>query len=661
MRPLRWIRRGITIATLGATGGALVLTARHLLETPQPLESALSGEGRVDRKHGGDIYYNVSGPSDARPVVLLHDFYPGASNYEYRSIFPRFAERFRTYAPDWLGWGMSEHPPVTYTGEFYANLLQGFLRDVVGRPANVIAHGRAANVAVRAASDAPDLFESVVLVSPYTLAGMAPEPTFGQTLARTAQRTSLGIVPYALFSTRPVLRAIQRLRGAGGLDAGVADDDLNHLYASAHQVGGQHALLALLTGELDLPIQNALALLEPPALLVASELDPQHTPQDMEDLAILNPHADLEIVSDASEAVFVDQPEAFAETVGAWIESSRPRFRVTEEDVLLAPTPDVTVMEGDGGVEALIDENVSALAPTEEAELAEALGAAADAIREGPVEVDVLELVPEDGTADMAPEAAGALEAAAPEVNEPTEADVAAANSAAPGMAAERARTETVPAEAADAGPAPENIPADIVAPAADEEDASERTQPALRAISSRSGARTTPRPPTTQAATEPAANEPEEAREAESLASEAAADAVSEAPDNETAVEADIAGTQRQAAGTQIASKEAPEAPAMPSTPGNTDGSAPTSGTRLVPVTSTEATPRATPTADSPSTPATRSQRAAPQTQPRPRSDTRRSPSGGKGGRSGGRAQGGGSGQSGSQGGNRKRAQRGK
>src|SRR5690242_20786419 len=82
MGMFRVLRRGATVVALGAAAGAVVITARHLLETPQPLESLLPGEERIDRDHGGDIYYNVAGPHGAPPLVLLHDFYPGASRSE---------------------------------------------------------------------------------------------------------------------------------------------------------------------------------------------------------------------------------------------------------------------------------------------------------------------------------------------------------------------------------------------------------------------------------------------------------------------------------------------------------------------------------------------------------------------------------------------------
>jgi pimeloyl-ACP methyl ester carboxylesterase len=325
MRPIRWLRRGIMLMGFGAASGALIVTARHILETPQPLQSALPGGARIDRKHGGDLYYNVAGDESADPIVLLHDFYPGASNFEYRHIFPRLTPTWRVYAPDWLGFGMSEHPSLAYTGEFYANMLIGFLRDVVGRPAVIVGHGRAANIAARAAADAPELVSRLVLISPDVEAGVELDPKPAQLIARAAQRVSLGLVPYAFLSTKPLLRRLARQRSALTGDSVASEETVEHLYASAHQFGGQHAQLALMTGELDLPIQNIFPLLQPPVLVLSGDEDPAHPVDLMEDLAVLNPHADLDVLTSAGEAVFEDQPAMFTEALLDWLASSPTR------------------------------------------------------------------------------------------------------------------------------------------------------------------------------------------------------------------------------------------------------------------------------------------------------------------------------------------------
>jgi len=332
MRPIRWLRRGIMLAGLGAAGGALIVTARHILETPQPLQSALPGTARIDRKHGGDVYYNVAGDESADPIVLLHDFYLGASNFEYRHIFPRLTPTWRVYAPDWLGFGMSEHPSLAYTGEFYANMLIGFLRDIVGRPAVLVGHGRAANIAARVTADAPDLVSRLVLISPDVEAGVDLDPRPTQLIARAAQRASLGLVPYAFLSTKPLLRRLAHQRSALTGDGIATEETVEHLYASAHQFGGQHAQLALMTGELDLPIQNIFPLLQPPVLVLSGDEDPAHPVEMMEDLAVLNPHADLDVLTSAGEAVFEDQPAMFTEALLDWLATPQTRQQPQVEE-----------------------------------------------------------------------------------------------------------------------------------------------------------------------------------------------------------------------------------------------------------------------------------------------------------------------------------------
>lgn len=336
MRLTRWLRRGIALAGIGTAGSVVVITARYLWLTPQPLKSGLTGEARIDRHHGSDIYYTIAGPEGSRPLVLLHDFYPGASSYEYASVLPRLARDFRVYAPDWLGFGMSEHPALAYTGEFYAGMLEGFLRDIVTQPAIVIAQGRAANIAARAASDAPALFDRLVLVSPRLEAGLHLDPTPAQALVRLAERVSLGLVPYALLSTRPALRLLASRRGMGA----ASEDVVDHEWDAAHQFGAQHAALATLTGELDLPLQHLLPTLEPPVLLVAGEQDSRRTHDDMEELAVLRPYTDLDIIPGAAAAVCQDQPARFAKMIEAWIERALPRHAST--DTLRMGSPDAT-------------------------------------------------------------------------------------------------------------------------------------------------------------------------------------------------------------------------------------------------------------------------------------------------------------------------------
>ncbi len=342
-RALRWTQGGALAFGVGVAGATLAITARHLLATPQPLDSGLPGDGQIDRRHGNEVYYSVAGPADGEPIVLLHDLYIGASNFEYRRLFPRLTTTHRIYAPDWLGWGMSERPAVAYTGEFYAATLRGFLRDVVGKPAVVIARGRAANIALRASADAPELFSRLVMVAPHLASDDTTAPTTRQTLARLTHRLWAGIVPYAMLSARPALR---RQAGRYSSAGAVSRETLDHLYASAHQFGGEHAALALFSGELDLPIHNAFALLETPVLLVGGEREPQRQLAALQELAALNPTATLAVIPNAGANIVEEEPFRFAERLTQWMGSALARHPVAA--ALLERTPDETTTQEHG-------------------------------------------------------------------------------------------------------------------------------------------------------------------------------------------------------------------------------------------------------------------------------------------------------------------------
>jgi hypothetical protein len=83
-------------------------------------------------------------------------------------------------------------------------------------------------------------------------------------------------------------------------------------------------------------MRNAFALLEPPALIVSGAFDRIHPRAEMEDLAVLNPHADLEVIPDAGETVYRDQPDAVAATVMRWLSTPQTRH-LLDESTLLPP------------------------------------------------------------------------------------------------------------------------------------------------------------------------------------------------------------------------------------------------------------------------------------------------------------------------------------
>lgn len=62
---------------------------------------------------GKSHFYREDGPENAPAIVLLHGF--PSSSHMFRDLIPKLADKFHIIAPDYIGFGYSDMPPV---GEF---------------------------------------------------------------------------------------------------------------------------------------------------------------------------------------------------------------------------------------------------------------------------------------------------------------------------------------------------------------------------------------------------------------------------------------------------------------------------------------------------------------------------------------------------------------
>ncbi len=121
------------------------------------------------------------------PLVFVHSINAVASAHEMRPLVQRFQREMDRpiYALEWLGFGHSDRPDVSYTPELLTDQLEHFLRTVVRPPeggADVIGLSLGATYAAEVARRRPDLVRSLVAIEP---AGLGDEPAeIGQGWAR---------------------------------------------------------------------------------------------------------------------------------------------------------------------------------------------------------------------------------------------------------------------------------------------------------------------------------------------------------------------------------------------------------------------------------------------------------------------------------------------
>lgn len=288
---------------------AAVVALRHMLDTPQQLESELPGEARIYRWKQGHIFYTVLGAADAPPLLLLHTPEVGASAYEMRRIMELLAPYYRVYAPDLLGFGLSDRPRIAYAVETYTTFCRDFLTGIVAQPATIVASRVSCNYAVTIAASEPALCERLVLISPVALYGDEQKSAL---MSGLAQVPVVKPLLYPMLSTRLALHAMLAWQRSSTDDA-----DLDHFYASAHQLGAEHAPMALLAGKLTENVAGQFEKARQPTLIIwgAYQL---HGSRHITGPQGASKHVQVELFQNAGLAVHAEYPDEVVATIRRW-------------------------------------------------------------------------------------------------------------------------------------------------------------------------------------------------------------------------------------------------------------------------------------------------------------------------------------------------------
>ncbi len=108
---------------------------------------------------GGQMHFRVAGKG--KPLLLLHQV-PSWST-EYGALIPLLAPHFRVYAPDALGYGMSDKPASVHSIEDYAADILAFTKAEGISSCGIFGHHTGASVAVEVAAAYPTLVAGMVL------------------------------------------------------------------------------------------------------------------------------------------------------------------------------------------------------------------------------------------------------------------------------------------------------------------------------------------------------------------------------------------------------------------------------------------------------------------------------------------------------------------
>jgi pimeloyl-ACP methyl ester carboxylesterase len=232
------------VAAVGAVLGALNLFSKLFVERDVVLPKAIKAKlMRFKSDTAGDLafYVDETGAGE-RPLVLIHSINAAASSFEMRPLFEHYRGRRPVYALDLPGFGFAERSDRRYSPALYVDAIVEFLREMVGAPADVVALSLGSEFAAMAALRAPELVNSLTLLSPSGMGQQRSLPGAG-----VYQVVSFPLWGRPLFDLLATRASINLFLGRNFVSDPPADF-IDYAYMSSHQPGSAPCAALLCVG-----------------------------------------------------------------------------------------------------------------------------------------------------------------------------------------------------------------------------------------------------------------------------------------------------------------------------------------------------------------------------------------------------------------------------
>lgn len=257
------------LAVLGAALAWIAHSRRNIFHNI-PMTAALDGELKSFESSAGTVAYYVAGPQSAGaratlPLLFVHSINAAPSSAEVRPLFEHYADSRRVYAIDLPGFGFSDRRDIDYSPRLYRDVINQFVTEAVGGPADVVALSLSAEFVAQAALARGELYRSLILLSP-TGMGRRSESIRPNEALHQFLRVPLWSRPlFDLLTSRPSSRLFLSLSQRKGFDRDLCD----YAYIASHQPGAEHAPFCFLAGKLFTPgIFDVYRALNKPALML---------------------------------------------------------------------------------------------------------------------------------------------------------------------------------------------------------------------------------------------------------------------------------------------------------------------------------------------------------------------------------------------------------
>lgn len=249
------IKIGVTIA---AVVGAMYAVNKYFEKAVESIDKLKIKENSHYKWRLGNVYYEKVG--EGSPVLLIHDYTPYASSYEWKKLVRELSKNHTVYTMDLLGCGRSDKPEIAYTNFMYVQLVADFVNDVIGEKTDLITSGHASSIALMSANYTCEYINQLFLINPESLVAVKDmSSTLAKVTKVVLELPVIGTFAYNMITLRRNVKAI--LAEKYFYDADEVDDDIvDTYYKAAHcsKAKGKYVLSSIAANYMDANVPHAL-------------------------------------------------------------------------------------------------------------------------------------------------------------------------------------------------------------------------------------------------------------------------------------------------------------------------------------------------------------------------------------------------------------------
>lgn len=157
-----------TFLFLSALAGTTIHIMNRLEYSHSTMKNVLAcNKNKYYEWRFGKVRYIKKG--SGTPLLLLHDLTVGSSSYEYHKIINHLSKDHEVYCIDFLGYGLSDKPNMTFTNYLYVHMITDFIKYVIGKKTDIVACGDAFPLAVMTCHNDNEKIRNLVGINPQSL------------------------------------------------------------------------------------------------------------------------------------------------------------------------------------------------------------------------------------------------------------------------------------------------------------------------------------------------------------------------------------------------------------------------------------------------------------------------------------------------------------